>query len=254
VAAVAFAALGLSAVPVGANGGSGSYNCNKTVNGGTIDSNVKVTNNGVCVLNGVTVNGNVSVGVNGYFESNGSTISGNVSAGSSLTVYIRNNSNIGGNVAGYLTAQVFVYDSTVGKNVAATSMSAPGYGHFQVCGSTVTRTIGAALMGPDVLIGDPAAGCGGNTVKTGNIEAAYNATDSELHVIGNTVQGWGGDLGIYGNSGAGDKVVTGNSVPKGDIFCLNNSAPFSGAGNLTAGDIEGTQCSANTITGVDADD
>jgi hypothetical protein len=251
-AAVAFAALSVAAVPAGANGGSGGYNCNKTVTGGTINSNVSVTHNGTCVLNGVTVNGNVSVGVNGYFESNGSTITGNVSAGSSLTVYIWNHSKVNGNVAGYMTAQLFVYDSTVGKNVAATSSVAQGYGHFQVCGSTVGREIGAATTGPDILIGDPAAGCAGNTAQTGNIEAASNTADSEVYVIGNTAKY--GDIFVYGNTGVGDKQVHANNAPHGDIYCQGNSAPFDGSANGTVGDVEGNQCTATTVTGDDNDD
>ncbi len=251
-ALVALYALGLGAAPVSAGGGGGSFNCNKTVNGGTILSNVNVNPNGVCILNGVTVTGNVTAGRNSYFESNGSTIAGNVTGGSSLTLYIWGGSKVGGNVAGINTAQVFVYDSTVGKNVAAFGSVAPGYGHFQVCGSTVTREIGVAFMGPDILIGDPAAGCGANTAKNGDIVVAANSAASEVYVIGNTATN--GNIGVYNNGGAGDKRVNGNNAPKGDLFCSGNSAPFDGSANGTVGDVEGGQCTATSITGIDPDE
>ncbi len=248
-AAMALVAVGLGVAPASANGG-GSTKCNSTINGGTISSNLNVGNNAVCVLNGVTVTGNVSVAKNAYFEANGSTINGNVSAYKALTVYIHGNSNVHGNVASVSSAQLFVYDSTVGKNIGGVGNVSPGYGHFQVCGSTVSREIGAAFVGPDVLVGDPGASCGGNT--SGSIVVADNNTASELYVIGNSVGN--GDIGVWGNLGSGPKQVSGNNAPNGDLFCLGNSASFSGAGNGTVGDVEGGQCSASTITGNDSDD
>ena len=246
-ALLAVCAIGLGASPASANGGGGSK-CNGTVNGGTISGDVSVGNNAVCILNGVNVTGNVILAKNAYFESNGSTIAGSVTSFRSLTIYIWNHSKVGGNVVGLWTPQVFVYNSTV-RNVAAVDGVAPGYGHFQVCGSTVSGTVGAALMGPDVLIGDAAAGCGANTVG-GSIVAAGNTTDQELYVIGNTVSN--GDIGIYYNTGVGDKQVHGNNAAQGDLVCSGNSAPFSGTANGTVGDLEGSQCAAATITGVDA--
>ena len=249
--AVAIWAIGLSATPAFAKGGGGSFNCNGTVNGGTIAQNVSVSNNGVCVLNGVAVTGNVSVGKKAYFESNGSTISGNVTGINALTLYVWGGSNVSGNVSGIGTAQVFVYNSTIGKNVAGDNNVAAGYGHFQVCGSTVSREIGAAFVGPDLLVGDPAAGCGANTTG-GDILVAVNSAASEVYVIGNTSNG--GNISVYANTGAGDKQVHGNNAPMGDLFCSGNSAPFDGSANGTVGDVEGGQCAATTITGNDEDE
>lgn len=107
-------------------------------------------------------------------------------------------------------------------------------------------------MGPDVLVGDPAAGCGGNTITNGDLLVASNTTNSEVYVIGNTTQN--GDIGVWGNSGAGPGLVTGNNAPKGDLYCSGNSAPFNGSGNGTIGDVSGPQCSATTITGYDIDE
>jgi hypothetical protein len=254
-AVVAFAALGLGAAPAAAAGGG--TNCNGTVNGGTINSNVTVNTNGVCILNGVTVNGNVAVGKKAYFEAQGSTINGNVSGMGSLTLYIWGHSTVNGNVSALQTAQVFVYNSNVTKSLAGLNKVAPGYGHFQVCGSTVGSEIGAFSMGPDILIGGGTTDCAGNTAGT-EILAANNTVNSELYVIGNSVTNAGGDIGVYNNlvtlTGGGDGEVHGNNAPQGDLFCSGNSAPFNGSGNGTVGDVEGGQCSASTITGVDADD
>jgi hypothetical protein len=248
-AAMTLCAIGLSAVPASANGGGGSTKCNSTINGGTISSNLNVGNNAVCVLNGVTVNGNVSVAKNAYFEANGGTINGNVSAYKALTVYIHGGTHVNGNVANASSAQLFVFNSTVSKSIGAVNDVAPGYGHFQVCGSTVSREIGAGLVGPDVLIGDPAASCGGNTA--GSIVVANDSATSELFVIGNTVNN--GDLGVWGNTGPGPKQVNGNTVSKGDLLCLSNSSPFDGSGNGAVGDLMGS-CSASSVTGNDPDE
>ncbi len=251
-ALAAVCAIGLSAAPVGANGGGGSGRCNGTVNGGTISGDVTVGNNAVCILNNVNVTGNVFLQKNAYFESNGSTIAGGVTSYKSLTIYIWNHSKVGGNVVGLWTSQVFVFDSTVGKNVAAVAPVVPGFGHYQVCGTTATQGIKEAFMGPDVLIGDPAAGCGANTVKSGDILAIGNSIDSELFVIGNTAQN--GDIGVYSNTGSGPKQVSGNNAPKGDLFCASNGAPFAGSANGTVGEAVGGGCTATTLTGVDNDE
>ncbi len=253
--AVVVTALGLSAVPAGANssGGGGTFHCDQTVNGGTISQNITVPNNATCILNNVTVTGNVNANTNSYFEANGSTIHGNINGYQSLTLYVWGNSVVDGTVSGSYTPQVFVYDSTVGKNIGAFNASAPGYGHFQVCGTTVGREIGAAFMGPDILIGDPAAGCAGNTTQTNDILVAYNKADSEVHVIGNTAVA--GDINIYNNTGVGDFQIHANNAPYGDIFCSGNTgSTFSGTGNGTVGDAAGGQCTATKITGMDADE
>src|SRR3982074_1644965 len=111
-AATAFAALFLGAAPAGANTSSPPpFQCNATVNGGTINNNIQVPANGVCVLNGVTVKGSVTAGTNSYFESNGSKISGNVIGNQSLTLYAWNHSEVGANVAGPTNPHMFVSDS-----------------------------------------------------------------------------------------------------------------------------------------------
>jgi hypothetical protein len=249
---MALVAIGLGAAPAGANGGGSATKCNSTINGGTISGDVSVGNNAVCVLNNVTVTGSVSVAKGAYFESNGSNIAGTVSSYKALTIYIWGHSSVGGNVAAVQTAQVFVFDSTVGRNVAAISSVSPGYGHFQVCNTTAGQGIKEGFMGPDVLIGDPAAGCGGNTVTSGDFLAADNTANSELFVIGNTAKN--GDIGVWFNSGSGPEQVTGNTAPNGDLFCNGNPSGFVGSPNGAVGDVSGPQCSAAPLTGNDVDD
>lgn len=238
-AAGAFAALFLGGVPAGASTATPPpFQCNTTVNGGSF-VNVAVPAGGVCVLNGVNVSGNVTAGANAYFESNGSTVAGNVLGNQALTLYVWNHSTVGGDVAGYQAPQMFLYDSTFKQNVGGASSVAPGYGHFQLCGSTIGHDVAAYQMGPDVLIGAPAAGCGANSIG-GNLYATSNTADSELYVIGNSVTR--GDLNVTNNTGAGDKRVNGNTV-SGDLVCSGNSTPFDGSKNVAAHGVSGGQCS-----------
>lgn len=232
-AAATFAALFLGVAPVGANGGGGPapFQCNKTVNGGTIAGSVQVPANGVCVLNGVSVSGSVYVDANAYFESNGSIISGQVVGNQALTLYLYNHSAVAGSVAGYQTAQLFLYESAVSLNVGAANGVTPGYGHFQICGSQIANNVTVYQIGPDVLIGAPAAGCRGNAIDKGDVTVDSNSADTEVYVIGNSINS--GNLAVTNNAGAGDKQVTGNTVGKGDITCSGNSAPFSASNNVT---------------------
>lgn len=249
-AVAAVAALSGGTVAAEASGPP-PFQCSTTINGGTIESDVQVPANAACFLDGVTVKGSVAADSGSYFESNGSRIWGSVVGNQALTLYIRNGSVVGRSVAGHKTAQVFVYNSAIGRSVSASDVVAPGFGHFQVCGSTIEKNVSAVRMGPDVLIGDPATGCGANTVK-GNVVVASNTTNSELYVIGNQVPN--GDIRVTDNAGSGGKVVSGNSAPHDTLTCSGNSAPFDGSNNVVAGNLRGGQCSAATVTGKDSDD
>lgn len=252
-AAAACAALCLGVAPAAADdSGHLPFVCNTTVNGGTINRSVRVPTNGVCVLNGVAVDGTIRAGTNAYLESDGSTVSGSVVGDQSLTLYIWNHSVVGGDVAGSKTPQVFVYDSTVRHSVRAASSIAPGFGHFQVCGSTIGESVVALQVGPDVLIGDAAVGCGANTIKDGDLAVVSNVTDNELHVIGNSVPN--GNIRVTNNTGAGDKRVSGNSAPNGELSCSGNSAPFDGSNNDIAARVAGGQCTAASVGDHDTKD
>lgn len=234
VAAV-FAALFIAAVPAGAKGLGGPLTCNGTYTGGSYSS-VTVPDNGVCVLNQVTVGGGATVGSNGYLESNGSTFSNTVVGNNALTIYLWGNSGIsGGSLAAGSSAQVFVYNSSVHGNIGASNSVASGYGHFQICGSSVVGDTSVSSVGPDILIGAPAASCGANTLM-GNVTLSSNSTDQELYLIGNSIRG---DVTVANTTGVGDKRVNNNSI-HGSVSCSGNAGPWDGSGNNFSG--SGGQC------------
>ncbi|HXA41286.1 MAG TPA: hypothetical protein VNV65_00075 [Candidatus Solibacter sp.] len=234
VAIGGLAALGLMTGPLPTlasdkNSSPPPFQCNGTYSGKTIQSNVEVPAGGVCVLLNSTVNGNIVADTNAYLESAGSNLQGDVTGNGALTLYLHNATRVAGNVVGYITPQVLVYDSSVMDNVAGYNSVAPGYGHFQVCGNKVGQSIGVAKMGPDVLIGDPAAGCGANTLQMGSIGVAQNNTYAELYVIGNQLQT--GGVYVSQNVGTSDKLVQQNSGPNGNLDCQGNALPFTGSPN-----------------------
>lgn len=231
VAIGGLATLGLIVGPVPslANNTPPPFQCNGTFTGKTINGNLEVPANGVCILNASTVNGNLQADTNAYLESKGSNLQGDVTGNSALTIYLHDATRVAGNVVGYATPQVLVYDSSIMDNVVGYNSVAPGYGHFQACGNTVGQSIGVAKMGPDVLIGDPATGCGGNSLKMGSIGVAQNNTYADLYVIGNQLQQ--GSLYVSQNSGTSDKLVQQNSGPNGNLDCQGNGLPFAGTPN-----------------------
>jgi hypothetical protein len=208
--------------------------CNGAISNQVINNNIEVPAGGVCVLTADTVNGNVRADSNAYLETVGGTLNGDVLGNGALTLYIHQGTRVNGNVAGYQTPQVLVYDSSIMDNVAGYSAYAPGFGAFQVCGNQIGLSVGVAKMGPDVLVGDPAAGCGANTLKSGDIGVAQNNTYKVLYVIGNTLQKGGINVSQNTDSYAsGDKRVQSNSGPSGNLDCQGNAAPFAGTPNGT---------------------
>lgn len=231
--AIAFAALAIGTSQAGAKGGGGGgspLTCNGTYTGGTYSS-VTVPANGVCILNGVSVSGGATVGSKAYLESNGSTFGTDIVGNSALTIYLHGNSSVtGGNLAAASSAQVFVYNSSVHGNIGASNSVAPGYGHFQICGSSVVGNTSVSGFGPDILIGDPAASCGANTLM-GDVALSSNPDYNELYLIGNSIRG---DVTVSSNTGIGDKRVNSNTI-HGNLSCSGNSAPFNGSGNNESG-------------------
>jgi hypothetical protein len=228
------AALGMLIAPLpalasGASAPSAPFQCNGTYSNRTISGNVVVPAGDVCILTNSSIGGSVLAATNAYFEAGQTRVAGDVVGTQALTLYLHDASTVSGNLVGYQTPQVFVYGSTVGGSVLADGSVAPGYGHFQLCGNIVTQNIAVAQMGPDVLIGDPAAGCGANTVQQGSIGVAQNNTYAEMYVIGNNLLK--GSLYVAQNTGASDKRVQQNSGSQGSLDCQGNSAPFTGSPN-----------------------
>lgn len=232
---LAAAALSLIAAPA-AHASGGAFSCNGTYSGKNINLDLQVPAGGTCVLNSSAVNGNVIVGANGYFESNGTKVSGNIGGSGALTVYVHDQSNIQGAINLTQTPQVFLFDSRVAGNMSATNSVAPGYGHVQLCGVTSPTGSGSQAnltvsgVGPDVLIGDPASGCAGNSF-TGDVNISGNNTYGEMVVRGNTLNNQG-NLNVSNNTGTSEKFVqTNSSTGQGNLACSGNSAPFTASAN-----------------------
>jgi hypothetical protein len=240
-----FSVLGLFATvaPAFANGDGDSNPpptiCNSTLTGATVHNNVEVPVNGICVINNSVIDGGVTVDQGGYFESNHSNIGGDVLGNAALTLYVHDHSYIGGNVVAYQTPQLFLYDSTVKENAAGYGAVSPGFGHFQVCGNNIGKSIGLSKFGPDILIGDPAGGCAGNKLGQ-DIWVVQNTTSSELTVRGNTLAN--GGLHVVNNNGSSAKFVQNNKLPNGTLECSGNTSPFTGSPNGAHASTKGTQC------------
>ena len=207
--------------------GEHAFKCNGTITGQTIKSDLVVPPNGVCVLSNSTVLGGVDVHRNAYFESDNSTIKEDVQGDQAQTVFINTGSKVGDNVLGEQTAEVFVFNSTVGGVSVERATD-----QAEVCGTTVNgRGIDIARSGQDILVGDPlTAGCAGNTVSRGSVLIAQNSTNVELIVRGNSVPN--GNMYILNNVGTSDKEVQTNTGGK-TLKCTGNAAPFVGGPNGT---------------------
>jgi hypothetical protein len=224
----------LSVLAATSTAGAADYTCNGTLTGVTLKT-VVVPNNGACTLVGSTVKGDVKVLANAYFEANATSIQGNVKGDQALTIYLHDGSTVGKSVKANKTAQVFLYDGSVHGSVQVQSYT--GSGQVQVCGMTVDGNVKVQKTGTDILVGDVAAACGGNTID-GNVDVTNNVTDVELVVSDNTING---KLTVSKNTGLADKLVQLNTGGK-KLMCLSNAAPFVGSPNSGFEDADG-QCS-----------
>ena len=210
--------------------------CEATHTGVTVDE-VIVPADGSCTLVDVTVTGDVHVASNAYFEARNSEIGGNVRGNQALTVFLDTGTTVGGSVKTHETAQVFVFNATVGGDVEIERTSEV----VQVCGTTVDHgDIEVERSGTDLLVGDPQAqDCAGNTVTQGDVEIERNFTDVEFVVRGNAI---GGDLEVKRNTGPVEKFVQDNTGGD-ELECEGNEDPFTASGNTGFADAEG-QCAA----------
>jgi hypothetical protein len=196
--------------------------CNEALSGITTDD-VLVPVDGVCTLTESTVNGNVFVSRGGFFQATGTDIAGRVKARDALTLFIDTRSAVGRSVSAHRTAQVFVFNATVGEIEVEGSTEV-----VQVCGTKVDDDVEVEHSGFDILVGDPLAqDCAGNTVGD-DVEVERNDAQIELVVRGNTI---GDDLEVSRNSGPVEKVVEDNTGG-GTLECFGNEDPFTAAGNV----------------------
>ena len=204
--------------------------CNEVLTGVTTDD-VVVPVDGACTLNDSTVAGNVFVSRGGFFQATGTDIVGRVKAHDALTLFIDTGSTVSRSVKAEGTAQVFVFNATVGEIEVEHSSEV-----VQVCGTQVGDDLEVERSGFDILVGDPLAqDCAGNTVGD-DVEVERNDAQAELVVRGNTI---GDDLEVNRNSGPADKAVEDNTG-NGELECFGNADPFTASGNAFP-EVEG-QC------------
>jgi hypothetical protein len=200
-----------------------STTCTGTLARVTI-ADVTVPAGATCRLGDATVNGTVVVQGDAYFEASATKIAGSVRASGALTVFLNGGTFVSGSLLVDQTAQVFLYKTSVGGVARVSGSLAPGYGHVQLCDSAAGG-IEVTGSGPDVLVGDPAAGCPGNEVKN-DVVISNNDTASELAVSGNVI---GGSLLVTDNVGTSPKRVMGNNV-LGQVDLSGNAVPFDASG------------------------
>ena len=192
-----------------------------TAHSGITTDDVLVPANAACTLTGSTVTGNVFVSPGGFFQATDTDIGGRVKARDAQTLFIDTGSTVGRSVDAHGTAQVFVFNATVGEiEVEHTSEVA------QICGTTVEDDVEVKRSGFDILVGDPAAkDCAGNNVGE-DVEVEHNDIQVELVVRGNTI---GDDLEVNRNVGPELKVVE-NNTGGGELECFGNQDPVHGRG------------------------
>ena len=222
----------------------------ESVESGVSVRDVQVPRGASCSLIDSTVTGNVYVSRDGFFEAGNTDIAGEVHADDALTVFLNTGTPVGRSVRIHRTAEVFVFNTTVGRDVEIEKASQA----VQVCGTTIEGDLEVQRSGTDLLIGDPlAVGCPGNTVS-GDIEIERNFTDVEFVVRGNTI---GDDLEVNRNTGPVEKFVADN-VGGDELECERNEEPFTASGNTGWRDKDGQceeilTCEA-TVTGVTVDE
>ena len=220
---------------------------------GVTYDDVIVPANAFCTLIDSTIRENVFVGEGGYFQATNTDIGGKVRAVNALTLFIDSESTVGGDVKSYGTAQVFVFNATIGRGLEVHRTTEV----VQVCGTTVTRgDLEITRSGQDILVGssDIIVECAGNTVSNGDLELERNTTDVEFVVSANTVSD---DLEVYRNTGPVEKTITDNQGGD-DLECYGNEEPIVATGNTGWNERRGQcrdvyTCEAG-IPGIDADE
>jgi hypothetical protein len=215
------------------------FRCNGHFSGGRYQA-VVVPANDVCVLTNSIVSGDVVPQHNAYFEADSAKIRGNVHGRRAQTIFINTGSRVGGDVLADGGAQLFVYNSTVGHSIGASSLT----NEVEVCGNKVSSgsvdVEGLHGGGNEILIGDPAANCGANTISRGSLRVEDNFTDVYFAISGNRIRH--GNLRVTHNTGTSEKLVQANNGGQ-TLKCSNNASPFAGHPNGTWASKQG-QCSA----------
>jgi hypothetical protein len=199
--------------------------CSGELTGVTV-RNVTVSSGGSCTLHDSEVTGSVSAADASYFKADHSRIAGDVAGTHAQTLFLDRGTQLQGNLRASRVAQVFVFSSHVRKNVKVDRATDQVF----ICASTVERgSIAVLRSSRNIVIGDPKrGGCGGNSVRRGDMSVLRNRTDVQLVISGNRFPK--GNLIVSGNTGSSSKIVQGNSGGK-RIACQSNAGSFRAVNN-----------------------
>lgn len=238
LAGVALTALLVLSAPAAAGSGTVCDNDatpETTLTGVAIPGDLIVPEDESCTIINSTVGDDVKVGKNAYFEARNSDIADDVSASRSAGLFITDGSSVGGDVTTWKTFTMDVFDSSVGEDIEVSRSAA-----IHICGNEVGDDIEVSDSGPDIQVGDPANGCGANTVGD-DIDVSWNdvdALDGILIVRGNTVAD---DLEVNHNRGTSPFKFVENNQGGDELECWRNEEPFNSSGNTGWNETEG-QC------------
>ena len=199
--------------------------CSGELTGVTV-RNVTVSSGGSCTLRDSEVTGSVSAADSAYFKAAHSRIAGDIAGTDAQTLFLDRGTQVQGNVRATRVAQVFVFSSRVRKSVKVDHTTDQVF----ICASTVERgSIAVIRSARNIVIGDPKrGGCGGNSVRRGDMSVLRNRTDVQLVISGNHFPK--GNLIVSGNTGTSSKIVQGNSGGK-RIAWQSNAGSFRAVNN-----------------------
>ncbi|SDD45444.1 hypothetical protein [Auraticoccus monumenti] len=223
-----------------------------TLDGTTIQGNVRVAKGADLVMNDVTVEGNVAAAENAYLEAVGSTVSGQVALRGAFGAYI-DGSSVAGNVATRTTATVdqagFVLtnDAELGGNLIADAgevllEASAVEGNVSSVGSYYTDVYESFIDGKVTVTGNELGGVFCAVAIDGVSSFADNAGVLQLGADGpnTSCEGtsyWGDDVSVTGNTGG---VYVDNNIVNGDLALTGNDPVAQvGANNRVRGDVSG---------------
>jgi hypothetical protein len=216
----------------------GAVRCNGVFTGVTIRADVVVPRDGSCTLTDSAVKGDIEIRKNAYFQATHTSIRGEVEGDRAQTIFIDGGSYVTRDVLANQTAQVYLFDTTIGGAVGIYRTGDT----VNLCGNAVKGAgVGVVRSGTDILVGDSvSAGCAGNSVTRGSVLIAQNRTDVKLVVRGNSIPR--GNMYVLSNKGPSDKFVQ-NQNGGETLRCAGNAAPFVGSPGPGWGRAKG-QCTA----------
>jgi hypothetical protein len=183
--------------------------------------NITVPSGATCALRDSEVTGSVSASAGSYFHALHTRIVGDVAGTGAQTLFVDGGSRVNGSVRASRVAQLFLFSSRVRRNVNIDHATDQVF----ICASTVERgSIRVTRSSRSIVIGDPrSGGCGGNSVRRGDMSVLWNTTDVQLVISGNHFPK--GNLNVSGNAGPSEKVVQGNAGGT-RIACRANAGSF----------------------------